>query len=78
MGFVYLLTFIAIISSNLAVLNLIPFPALDGGRLLFIGIEAITRKKMNPNIVGWVNTIGFFLLIVLMIFVTVKDVIKLF
>ncbi len=78
MGFVYLLTFIAIISSNLAVLNLIPFPALDGGRLLFIGIEAITRKKMNPNIVGWVNTVGFFLLIVLMIFVTVKDVIKLF
>jgi len=78
MGFVYLLTFIAIISSNLAVLNLIPFPALDGGRLLFIGIEAITRKKMNANVVGWVNTVGFFLLIVLMIFVTVKDVIKLF
>lgn len=78
MGAVYLLTFVAIISANLAVLNLIPFPALDGGRLLFIGIEAITRKKMNQKVVGWVNTIGFGLLILLMLFVTYKDVVKLF
>lgn len=78
MGSVYLLTFIAIISANLAVLNLIPFPALDGGRLLFLGIEAVTRRKLNQNVVGWVNTIGFGLLIVLMLFVTYKDVVKLF
>ena len=78
MGIIYLLTFIAIISANLAVLNLIPFPALDGGRLLFIGIEAITRKKMNENVVGWVNTIGFGLLVILMLFVTYKDITKLF
>lgn len=77
-GIVYLLTFIAIISVNLAVLNLIPFPALDGGRLLFLGIEAVTRKKLNQNVIGWFNTIGFLLLIVLMIFVTYRDVVKLF
>jgi regulator of sigma E protease len=77
MGIVYLLTFVAVISANLAVLNLIPFPALDGGRLLFLGIEGITRKKMNPKVIGWVNTIGFFLLILLMIFVTYRDVAKL-
>jgi regulator of sigma E protease len=78
LGFVHLLTFIAVISANLAVLNLIPFPALDGGRLLFLGIEAVTRRKMNPNVVGWVNTIGFGLLLLLMIFVTYKDIVKLF
>ncbi len=77
-GFVYFLAFIAIISANLAVLNLIPFPALDGGRLLFIGIEAITRRKMNQNIVGWINMIGFGLLLLLMLVVTYKDIVKLF
>ncbi len=78
LGWVYLITFVAIISANLAVLNLIPFPALDGGRLLFLGIEAITRKKLNEKVVGWVNTIGFGLLILLMLFVTYKDIVKLF
>jgi regulator of sigma E protease len=66
------------ISVNLAVLNLIPFPALDGGRIAVVLIETITRKKINPNIIAWINTIGFFLLIALMIFITIKDVIKLF
>ncbi len=78
MGFIYLLSFIAVISANLAVMNLIPFPALDGGRLLFIAIEAITRRKMNPKIVGWINTTGFGLLLLLMLFVTYKDITKLF
>ncbi|MEN9582108.1 MAG: hypothetical protein RL641_62 [Candidatus Parcubacteria bacterium] len=77
MGWVNLLVFVGIISANLAVMNLIPFPALDGGRLLFLGIEGITRKKMNPNVIGWVNTIGFLLLILLMLFVTYKDIVKL-
>ncbi len=77
MGIIYLLTFVAIISANLAVLNLIPFPALDGGRLLFIGIEAITGRKMNKKIVGWVNTVGFLLLILLMLVVTYRDIVKL-
>lgn len=77
-GFTSVITLAAIISINLAVINLIPFPALDGGRIVLVLVEAITRRKINPNIVVWINGIGFFLLIGLMLFITVKDVIKLF
>lgn len=77
-GAVYVIMLTAMISINLAVLNLIPFPALDGGRVVIVLIEAITRRKINSNIVGWVNGVGFMLLLALMAFVTVKDVIKLF
>jgi regulator of sigma E protease len=77
-GAVYVIMLMALISVNLAVLNLIPFPALDGGRILVVIIEAVTRRKIKPAIVQWVNGIGFLLLIALMIFITVKDVIKLF
>jgi regulator of sigma E protease len=77
-GFTFLVGFAAMLSLNLAVLNLIPFPALDGGRIFILLIESVIRKRLNPNIVNWVNVIGFFLLIALMIFVTVKDVINLF
>ncbi|MCA9352358.1 site-2 protease family protein [Patescibacteria group bacterium] len=77
-GISYLIGFTALLSLNLAVLNLVPFPALDGGRILVIAIEAIIRKRLKPPIVNWVNTIGFFVLILLMIVVTVNDVIKLF
>lgn len=78
LGFIYLLSFTAFISINLAVINLIPFPALDGGRLLMVGIEAVKRSPISPRFVNIVNTVGFFLLIGLMILVTVHDVIKLF
>ncbi len=77
-GFAYLLSFIALISVNLGVLNMFPFPALDGGRLLFLLIEKIKGSRIKPSVGGLINMIGFGLLIVLMIFVTVKDVIKLF
>jgi len=77
-GFAYLVSFTALLSLNLAVLNLIPFPALDGGRILIIIIESIIRKRLKPLVVNWINTIGFFALILLMILVTVKDVINLF
>ncbi len=77
-GLAYLLTFTAVISINLAIINLVPFPALDGGRLLFVGIEAVTRKKIPSNIFMILNTVGFFLLIALMIFVTIQDALKLF
>ncbi len=77
-GFGCLLSFMAIISVSLAVINLVPFPALDGGRLLFVGIEAITKKQIPPKVFGLVNTIGFFVLIGLMLIVTVRDVINLF
>jgi len=78
LGFIYLLSFTAFISVNLAVLNLIPFPALDGGRILFVGIETIRRKMISPKIANTINAIGFGLLLLFMLFVTYKDVIKLF
>ncbi|NQV88425.1 MAG: RIP metalloprotease RseP [Parcubacteria group bacterium] len=78
LGFVYLLSFTAFISINLAVINLIPFPALDGGRLLFVAIEAIKRSPINPKIANIINTIGFALLIILMVVVTFHDIVKLF
>jgi len=78
LGFSYLIFFTALLSLNLAVLNLVPFPALDGGRIFIIIIESIVGRRLNPNIINWVNGIGFFLLIGLMIFVSVKDIINLF
>jgi regulator of sigma E protease len=77
-GFTNLLTFTALISLNLAVINLIPFPALDGGRLLFVAIEGITRRRINVKFVNILNVVGFALLMLLMISVTVSDVVKLF
>ena len=78
LGFIYLLTFTALISLHLAVLNLIPFPALDGGRILFVIIEAIIRRPINPKVQNWLNGIGFALLITLMIVITWSDIAKLF
>jgi len=77
-GFLYLLQFTAVISINLAILNVVPFPALDGGRLLFILIEKIKRSPVSQKVEGVVNLIGFALLILLMIFVTIKDAINFF
>jgi len=77
-GFVYLLSFMALISINLAVINLIPFPALDGGRLLFLLIEKIKGSRINPKIANTVNTVGFCILLLLMVLITYHDVIKLF
>ena len=77
-GFGYLISFMAIISVSLAVINIIPFPALDGGRLLFVLIEKIKGGRMNPKIANNINMVGFFILIALMLLVTYHDVIKLF
>lgn len=77
-GFMYLLGFTAFISLNLAVLNMIPFPALDGGRLLFVLIEGVTRKQIKPVVANTLNAVGFALLLLLMVVVTVSDVLKLF
>ncbi|KND49710.1 MAG: RIP metalloprotease RseP [Parcubacteria bacterium C7867-008] len=77
-GFTSLLTITAIISINLALINLIPIPALDGGRLLFVLIEAITRRRINAAVGRTVNTVGFAFLILLMIIVSTHDVFKLF
>lgn len=78
LGFAYLIMFTAIISINLGVLNFIPFPALDGGRILFVLIEAVIRRPIKPAVANLVNTIGFGLLLLLMVVVTYKDIAKLF
>jgi len=77
-GFAYLLYFTALISVNLAVINLIPIPALDGGRILFVTIEWITRRKIPATFTGLLNFVGFALLIILMLVVTYNDIVKLF
>ena len=77
-GFVSVIMLAAVISINLAIINIVPFPALDGGRILFVIIEKIIRRPLPQKFVEWTNTIGFFLLIALMIVITIKDVIHLF
>lgn len=73
-GFASLISLTAIISINLALINLIPIPALDGGRLLFVIIESITRRRIHPKVSGIVNGVGFALLILLMVVVTAHDI----
>lgn len=72
------LSIVALISINLGVVNLLPLPALDGGKLIFIIIEGITKKKINPKYEGIIHLIGFILLIALMLIVTYNDITKLF
>ena len=76
-GIAYILFFTALISINLAVINILPFPALDGGRLLFILIESIIRRPISPKVQNAFNAVGFALLILLMVVVTFSDVSKL-
>lgn len=78
LGFIYLLSFTAFISINLAVVNLVPFPALDGGRLLFLLIEKIKGSAINPKVANTLNLIGFGLLLLFMAVVTYGDLVKLF
>ena len=77
-GLAYFLGFVAFISLNLAVINLIPFPALDGGRVLFVIIEAIIKRPIKPKIANTLNTVGFFILIALMLVITYRDILKFF
>jgi len=78
LGVTYYLQFIAIISIYLAIFNILPIPALDGGKLLFLGIEKIRRKPVSPKIEQNITGIFFTLLIALMIWVTIKDIIRIF
>ena len=77
-GFSYLMQFVALISVNLAVLNIIPFPALDGGRAAMLLVEKVKGKPIDKKIEAALNGIGFALLITLMIYVTIKDITKFF
>lgn len=78
LGFVYLLMFTALISINLGVINLVPFPALDGGRLFVLLIESIKRKPLKTQAINMMNTIGFVILLMIMLLVTLKDVLTYF
>lgn len=77
LGFVYLLSFTAFISVNLAVINLLPLPALDGGRLLFLVIEAAARRKIPPRFTRSINALGLALLLIFMAVITYRDISKL-
>ncbi len=78
LGINYLINVTAMISLSLAVINILPIPALDGGRLVFVLIEKIFRKKVSLKYEQMAHTIGFVLLLILIIVVTVRDVIGLF
>lgn len=73
LGILYLLQFMAILSVNLGVLNILPIPALDGGRILFILIEMVKGSPVSQRAEQWVHSIGFISLLLLMVVVTVYD-----
>lgn len=77
-GLAALLSISAIISINLAIINLLPIPALDGGRLVFVIIESITRRPIKSSVAQIVNGVGFTALVLLMVVVTGHDIFKLF
>ncbi len=77
-GMYYLLTFVAFISINLGIINLFPFPALDGGRLVFIIIEMVRRKSLDPEKEGLVHFIGFVFLLLLIGVIIIRDLTQIF
>jgi len=77
-GFGWLMSIIALLSINIGLLNLFPFPALDGGRLIFIFIELITGYKVSVKIEETIHQIGLYALIFLMILITYRDIINAF
>jgi regulator of sigma E protease len=78
LGMSYLITFTALLSINLSIINLLPVPALDGGRLLFVGVESVIRRQIPPRFFNAVNAAGFAFLIFLMILITIRDVRNIF
>ncbi|OGH06278.1 MAG: hypothetical protein A2171_01695, partial [Candidatus Levybacteria bacterium RBG_13_35_9] len=70
------LSFVSLLSLNLAIINILPIPALDGGRLFFIAIEAVTRKKVSPHIETAAHTIGMAVLLGLIALITLHDLIR--
>ena len=77
-GLLSLFNMFALLSENVGLFNLIPFPALDGGRIFFLLIEMVRRKPIPPEKEGMVHFIGLILLLILMVFVTSSDIYKLF
>ncbi len=77
MGALSVLQLAALLSLNLAVMNVLPIPALDGGRFFFLVMEAVTRRKVYPTVEKWVHTVGFVVLIGLILLITFNDISKL-
>lgn len=77
-AFLNVLNWVILLSANLGVMNLLPLPALDGGRLVFLIVEAVRGKKIDPNKEGFVHLIGIGLLFLLMFVVMFNDIRKLF
>ncbi len=75
-GFVNLLLLTALISISLGIMNLLPIPALDGGRLFFLLVEAVRGKRIDPEKEGFIHFIGFALLIMLILFITYQDILR--
>ena len=78
MGWETTLNMLALLTINVGIFNLLPIPALDGGRLVFLLIEAIRRKPIKAKYEGFVHAAGFLLLIGFMLFVTYSDITRIF
>ena len=77
-GILPVLQFMGVLSINLAILNLLPFPGLDGGRVAFIALEKVIGRKLKDKIEGTVHTVGIMVLISLMVLITFRDIVRLF
>ena len=77
-GIINIIYWLLVITVNLGIMNLLPFPALDGGRILFLLYELIRRKKVNQDRIGVINLIGFGIMIVIIILITGSDILALF
>ena len=77
-GMDYLMTFAAFISINLGIINLLPIPALDGGRLIFLIVEMVRRKNLDPEKEGMVHFIGFIFLLILIGIIIIRDITQIF
>lgn len=78
LGLTYFFYLMAFISLNLAFVNLLPLPALDGGRILFVIIRKITGKMISDELEGTIHTVGMLLLLALMFYVTWNDILRIF
>jgi len=74
LGFIYILQFAALLSINLAIINILPFPALDGGRVVFLLIEKLLRRPVDQKVEAVVHNLGFALLMLLVVVITFRDI----
>ncbi|MFA5879286.1 MAG: RIP metalloprotease RseP [Candidatus Margulisiibacteriota bacterium] len=74
LGFIYILQFAALLSINLAIINILPFPALDGGRVVFLLIEKVLRRPVDQKVEAIVHNLGFALLMLLVVVITFRDI----